>query len=154
MPGHWGPKTSTASGEGSTAELSLPSPSLGCEQTSPPPAPPPVSDQKRITQRHFLHSASLLTLEVNPAAPWPGHKLKTPSLRVNCKILEFQGPERSEMPGSSRLRNVQGLSQGRSAEMRRLTQLHPVICQPNAVLYTREEPSLVLNAVLAVHWAS
>lgn len=43
------------------------------------------------------------------------------------------------MPGSSRLRNVQGLSQGRTAEMGRPTQPHPVICQPEAVLYTREE---------------
>lgn len=125
MPGYWGLKTSRGL-LGRSAEFSLPPPSPGCEQTSPPPAPPPVSDQKGITGRHFLHSASLLTLEVNPAAPGPGHTLKTSSLRVSRRILEFQGPKGSEMPGSSRLRNAQGLSQGPTAEMGRPTQLRPV----------------------------
>lgn len=69
------------------AEFSLPSPSLGCEQTSPPPAPPPVSDQKRITGRHFLHSASLLTLEVNPAAP-----VARPQAEDTLPVSEPQNP--------------------------------------------------------------
>lgn len=36
--------------------------------------------------------------------------------------------------------------------MGRPTQIYPVICQPNAVLYIGEEPSLILNVVLAVDW--
>lgn len=68
----------------------------GPPMRTPPPSGLHLSlDQIRITERHFLSSASLLTPKVNPTPPQPGLTVMRvpPSKRGNHEILAFQGPE-------------------------------------------------------------